>query len=77
MNIQQRLQQLEQLKITKRDNRPPLLAEFIGDSGEPHAGDTYVPDDGVRGILYTYGDNPSTQRLNELQLKEYKQQAGL
>ena len=63
MNIQQRLSQLEQtMNPTTKDNREPLLIEFIGYDSEPKE---------LAGILYTYGDNPSERRLNEAELAEY------
>ena len=67
MNIQQRLTQLERAIAPPKDNREPLLLEFIGyDLDEPDP-------DRLAGILYIYDGVPASEyRLNPEQLAEYK-----
>lgn len=64
MNIQQRISQLEQLSIVTGDPRQGLLVEFIGSDD--------TDQDATAGILYTYGNSPSTQRLNRKSLLKLK-----
>lgn len=67
MNIQQRLTQLERATLPAKDNREPLLVEFIGIDGDD-------PDpDRLAGILYIYDGVPASEyRLNPEQLAELK-----
>lgn len=62
MNIHQRLSQLERATAPAKDDREPLLLEFVGNDGPVE----------LAAILYIYGSNPATYRLNTQQLADYK-----
>jgi hypothetical protein len=67
MNIQQRLQHLEQRLKPARDTREPLLVEFI--DSDPDTGEVI----GTGGILYVYDNVPATEyRLDGKQLEAYE-----